>query len=121
MIRLPFLILFILPLFVKAQHQYHTSDDSLKQEILKIRNELEQVELNLSLSESKFKRGILVATIGYSTVITGGLMLGRKQDTLGKGLLIAGGATGVIGTVLMLDAFKYLGRPFKKKQAARTY
>ena len=71
---------------------------------------MQLVKVNLAESERKFKRGILVATVGYTVTITGGLMLGRKQDELGKVLLVVGGATGVAGTVLMLDSFKYLGR-----------
>jgi hypothetical protein len=86
------------------------SVDSLKTEILKLRQDIDHVKVNLGTSENKFKRGILVATLGYTVTITGGLMLGRKQDQLGKVLLVAGGATGVVGTALMIDSFKYLGR-----------
>ena len=65
----------------------------------------------MATSENKFKRGILIATIGYSVTIAGGLMLGRKYDDAGKILLITGGA----GTVLLVDSFKYLGRPHRRK------
>lgn len=34
-------------------------------------------------------------------------MLGRKHDQLGKASLIAGGATGFTGTILMIDAFRF--------------
>ena len=96
------------------------SEDSLKKEILRMNAQIQSIELNLAKSEKKFKNGILVATIGYSTVIAGGLMLGRDQDDLGKGLLIAGGIAGVTGTVIMLDAFKYLGRPYRQRDG-RTH
>ena len=52
--------------------------------------------------------------IGYSVTIAGGLMLGRKYDDAGKVLLIAGGVTGIVGTVLLVDSFKYLGRPHRR-------
>ena len=94
--------------------QSPSSLDSLKAEILQLRKEVSTIQVNLATSEKKFKRGILVATIGYSVTITGGLMLGRKQDDLGKALLVAGGATGVVGTILMVDSFKYLGRAGKR-------
>lgn len=84
--------------------------DSLKKEILQLKTEVKIIQLNLVQGEKKFKRGILVATIGYSVTIAGGLMLGRKYDDLGKVLLVTGGATGITGTFMMLDAFKYLGR-----------
>jgi hypothetical protein len=41
-------------------------------------------------------------------------MLGRSNDQLGQGLLVAGGVTGAVGTVLMIDSFKYLGRAGRK-------
>jgi hypothetical protein len=90
--------------------QQQADVDSLKKEILQLKTEVRTIQLNLVQGEKKFKRGILVATIGYSVTIAGGLMLGRKNDDLGKVLLVSGGATGITGTVMMLDAFKYLGR-----------
>ena len=66
--------------------------------------------MNLEKSKAKFQRGILVATIGYTLTIAGGLMLGRENDELGQVLLVTGGVTGITGTVLLVDAFKFLGR-----------
>lgn len=71
---------------------------------------MQTIQLYLVKGEKKFKRGIFVATLGYSVTIAGGLMLGRKNDDLGKVLLVSGGATGITGTAMMLNAFKYLGR-----------
>lgn len=90
--------------------QSHEAIDSLKNEILDIQADVEAINLNLEQSKSKFQRSILVATIGYSITIAGGLMLGRENDTLGQVLLITGGVTGITGTYMMVDAFKYLGR-----------
>ena len=94
--------------------QQQTSLDSLKREILSLKTEVRNLELDMAIGENKFKRGILVATIGYSVTIAGGLMLGRKYDDAGKVLLIAGGVTGIVGTVLLVDSFKYLGRPHRR-------
>lgn len=109
---MPRLLFFILPLCLSvdllAQQTPYENLDSLKKEILELRADVDQIQLNLKTSQNKFKRGIAVATIGYSVTIAGGLMLGRKNDELGKGLLIAGGATGVTGTILMVDAFRHL-------------
>jgi hypothetical protein len=104
----------VLPAAVFAQESPVTDVDALKKEILLLRADVNQIQLNLQTSQNKFRRGIAVATLGYTVTIAGGLMLGRKNDDLGKGLLIAGGATGITGTILMVDAFKYLGR-FKAK------
>lgn len=85
-----------------------TSYDSLKTALIQMDSRIQQVEMNLETSQKKFRSGILIATIGYTTTITGGLMLGRSNDQLGQGLLVAGGATGLIGTYKMVDAFRYL-------------
>ncbi len=108
-----YLILFIVSVSSYAQ-QLPADVEQLKAQVLSLRQDVSRIELNLVTSEKKFKRGILVATIGYTLVITGGLMLGRENDQLGQGLLIAGGVTGVVGTVLMVDSFKYLGRAGRK-------
>lgn len=99
--------------FTYAQTQ-PTSEEQLKQEILSMKADIEQINLNLEKSKSKFQVGVLVATLGYSITITGGLMLGRENDDLGQALLVAGGITGGIGTVLLVDSFKYLGRTRRK-------
>ena len=112
------LILFCLfvPLLLRAQQ---TNDvEELKMQVLALQTNLDHVQLNLKQADNKFKRGILISTIGYSLTITGGLMLGRKDDQLGQTLLVIGGTTGVVGTVLMIESFKYLGRAGKKKSAS---
>jgi len=89
----------------------------LKREILALRSDVDNIQLNLGKSERKFKVGMVVATIGYSVTIAGGLMLGRENDDLGKVLLVSGGATGITGTFLLVDSFKYLGRASRRKVA----
>jgi hypothetical protein len=111
------LVFFItLPLISKAQISTETSFDSLRKEILSLKGDVENIQINLVKAQKNFKRGITTATIGYSLTIAGGLMLGRKNDDLGKALLVAGGITGITGTILMVDAFKYLGRGGKSKR-----
>ena len=114
------LSLIFMSFLCKAQTKESHSLDSLKIEILKIQGEVDHVKLNLGLVEKRFKTGIFISTLGYSTVIAGGLMLGRKNDELGKALLITGGAAGVTGTILMVDAFKFLGIASGKKHRKRS-
>lgn len=102
-------IFICLPYTVAAQQNVEDID-ALKKEILQLRADVDQIQLNLKTAEKKFKTGIVVATIGYSVTIAGGLMLGRKYDDAGKVLLVTGGITGVTGTFMMVDAFKYLNR-----------
>ena len=61
---------------------------------------------------------MLVATLGYTVTIAGGLILSENQD-LGKGLLYSGGAIGVAGTALLLNGFKYIGRAGKNKKRTK--
>jgi hypothetical protein len=111
-------IISLLIILISAQQlcaQETTRPLSIEEQILALQTDVNDIKLNLNLSEKKFKRGIATATIGYTVTIAGGLMLGRKNDELGKVLLVTGGATGITGTILMVDAFKYLGRIGKRK------
>jgi len=97
-----------------------SSYDSLKRRIIALESGVNEINLNLEQSQKKFQSGILIATIGYTTTIAGGLMLGRKYDETGQALLVAGGVTGVIGTYKMVDAFRFLTGN-KKKKPKPTY
>jgi len=109
--------LLLICIFIQsASAQNNPSYDSLKNAIIALDARVDQVELNLETSQRKFKTGILIATLGYSTTIAGGLMLGRSNDQLGQGLLVVGGATGIIGTYKMVDAFSFLTGKKKKKK-----
>ena len=115
--RFLFCYFFFLTFFSYAQQTPALyKEEELKKQILELNERVDQVQVNLVTSEKKFKHGILVATIGYTLTITGGLMLVRSNDQLGQVLLVTGGATGAVGTVLMLDSFKYLGRAGKRKK-----
>ena len=105
-------VLFLSTLSAFGQQQPNL--DSLKYQILSIQSDVEHIHFNLEKSKSRFQRGILVATLGYTVTIAGGLMLGRENDKLGQGLLVAGGVTGVVGTYMLVDAFKFLGRTRKR-------
>ena len=95
--------------------------DSLRSAFMKMDQRIETVELNLAHSKRKFQTGILVSTIGYTTVITGGLMLGRDNDSAGQALLVVGGITGVVGTYLMVNAFNHLtGKKKRRNHAVDT-
>ena len=113
--NLIFFIFLIVPLAGFSQTD-HAEIEQLKQEILSLQSDVDNIQINLTQSQNKFKAGIIVATIGYTVTIAGGLMLGRENDDLGKVLLVSGGVTGITGTIMMADAFKYLGRAGKPKK-----
>jgi len=96
------------------------SIDSLKAEILELDQKVQTIELNIETAQKKFRNGILIATIGYSVTIAGGLMLGRENDDLGQVLLVAGGITGITGTYKMVDAFRFLSGDKRKKGRSRS-
>ena len=110
--KLSLFLIMMLPCFALFGQQQNDLDQ-LKQDILILNQNVETIQVNLGKAENKFKRGIGLATLGYSVTIAGGLMLGRKNDDLGKVLLVSGGVMGITGTILMVDAFKFLGRASK--------
>lgn len=85
------------------------SYDTLKQQILAIKTDVDEMKFNLQMGRKRLQQGIIVATLGYSITIAGGLILGRNDD-LGKALLVTGGLTGITGTFLLVDGFRYIGQ-----------
>ncbi len=110
------LILLTVSLFCLQMNAQDFPVDSLKYHMELLELNQQHVQLNLGKAEKQFKKGILISTIGYSVTIAGGLMLGGKNDELGTGLLVAGGAIGVGGTFILVDSFKYLGRASQRKK-----
>ena len=96
------------------QYPYY---DSLKKSLTEVEADLYQVQLNLHQSQKQLKSGILVAILGYTVTIIGGQLLGTKPQ-LGETLLYVGGATSIIGTVVLLKGFKKisLGPPLTPKR-----
>lgn len=90
---------------VVAQEAMKPTIDSLKRTIVALDQEIYQVKLNLHQSQSQLKTGILVATLGYTVTIIGGQLLGTEPK-MGKALLYVGGATGLVGTVILFKGFK---------------
>ncbi|HHP7242965.1 MAG TPA: hypothetical protein ACFCUD_14925 [Cyclobacteriaceae bacterium] len=89
--------------------------DSLKREIMQLDVEVDNIQLGLQGSKKSLKRGIFVATLGYSITIVGGQLLGTNP-TAGEALLYAGGAVGIAGTALLVKAFDKLGASRRKRK-----
>ncbi|MFN3800528.1 hypothetical protein [Belliella pelovolcani] len=109
------LILFGLSFSTFAQSSEKVNLDSLVNQIVKLDQELYQVQLNLNQSQKQLKTGIFIATIGYSVTILGGQLLGSNPD-LGKTLLYTGGAIGIGGTYTLVRGFNKisLGPPRRR-------
>lgn len=100
-----------------AQTKDQASFDSLKRALIQVDQELYAVQLNLHQAQNQLQTGILVATLGYSVTIIGGQLLGTKPE-LGETLLYVGGATGIVGTVILFKGFKKisLGPPVSRNR-----
>jgi hypothetical protein len=100
-----------------AQTKDQVSYDSLKRAIIQLDQELYEVQFNLHKAQNQLQTGILVATLGYTVTIIGGQLLGTKPE-LGEALLYAGGATGIVGTVILFKGFKKisLGSPIPRNR-----
>ena len=115
-----FLILLFSALFsldLPAQTIDQVSYDSLKRAMIQMDQELYDVQLNLHKAQNQLQTGILVATLGYTVTIIGGQLLGTNPD-LGETLLYVGGATGIVGTVVLFKGFKKisLGPPIPRTE-----
>jgi hypothetical protein len=100
-----------------AQTKDQASYDSLKRAIFQLDQELYDVQLNLHKAQNQLQTGILVATLGYTVTIIGGQLLGTNPK-LGETLLYVGGATGIVGTVILFKGFKKisLGPPLPRNR-----
>lgn len=120
MIKTVFYFLLFSSLFsfdLLAQNRDQASYDSLKRAMIQLDQDLYEVQLNLHKSQKQLQTGILVATIGYTVTIIGGQLLGTKPE-LGETLLYVGGATGIVGTVILVKGFKKisLGPPVPRNR-----
>ncbi|MCX2746114.1 hypothetical protein OO013_19705 [Mangrovivirga sp. M17] len=107
--------IFLLNHSLYAQGPVSIDTTGTEAKIQMMEERLSYLEDNLSKMDKQFKTGAVMAAAGYTVTIIGGLMLGRENDDLGQGLLIAGGTIGLGGTIVLVDAFKYLGRSKKRR------
>ena len=98
------LLLTFCPFVSFCQRPLPSSLDSLKREIIDLKLDVQNVQLSISETKRTLKRGILVATIGYTVTIIGGQLLGTRPE-LGEALLYTGGAIGIGGTFILVNGF----------------
>lgn len=106
-------LLFFLLCFASStlQAQRSSPADSLKQEILKLQVDVENTQNNLRMYSKSFRRGILTSAIGYSIVITGGVLLGTDNlADWGQPLIFDGGVIGFGGAVMLYGSNRFLLR-----------
>jgi len=109
----PLSILFFLfcftPSVLFAQNSIQA--DSLKREILQLRVDVDNTQNNLHLYGKSFRRGILTSAIGYSIVITGGVLLGTDNlSNWGQPLIFTGGVIGFGGAIMLYGSNRFILR-----------
>lgn len=91
--------------------QNSVQSDSLKREIMQLQLDVENTQNNLRLYSKSFKRGILTSAIGYSIVITGGVLLGTNNlSDWGQPLIFAGGVVGFGGAIMLYNSNRFILR-----------
>ncbi|WP_436516924.1 hypothetical protein [Ekhidna sp. To15] len=101
------LILGFIPFFTQSQQPSVGDLDSLKREIINLQVDVQNVKLTLSETKRTLRKGIFVATLGYTVTIIGGQLLGVRPE-LGEALLYTGGAIGIGGTIILVNGFNKL-------------
>ncbi len=97
-------LLISFPFITKGQMKASENLDSLKREILNLQTDVQNIQLSMSKTKKTLKKGIFVATLGYTITIIGGQLLGVRPE-LGEALLYTGGAIGIGGTVILVNGF----------------
>lgn len=118
--RILFLMLLILPTISQGQ------DAELKDRILKLEENQEQIRLNLTKGHKQFSTGTFfliggVATTVLATVLYNKGTRNQNSDEQGKirpspVLLCIGGGMITAGTVIQIDSHKWIGRGGRKKK-----
>lgn len=110
--RIFFLIFFLFTSLVSfgQQSPYEGDIEDLKKEILSLKSQQQNTLQYMDKYRKRFNLGLIMATIGYTTVVAGGQLLGGSNDDLGSAMLYVGGALGITGTVIMIDAGKFMKR-----------
>jgi hypothetical protein len=104
------LVFFSMPVCAQQNTDPSYDLDSLRREILALRTEVNTIQVNLGDHRRGFQLGILTATLGYSVTIAGGQLLGGRNNDLGVALLYTGGGIGILGTALLMNSYRYIGK-----------
>ncbi len=106
-------LLVLLLLGLIAPHCYaQPSYDSLKQEVLQLKQSIDNIDYNMQAHHRQFKTGTAFVGIGLLLSITGTLLQGGTKNTDYTGnILTTAGAVGTLtGSIIMIDAHRWLGR-----------
>ncbi len=98
------LIIFLSPLFA------HSQIDSTEIKIAQLKSGIIYMRDNLKKCHSEFSTGMSISFAGMFVGIASVAITTDKEKDLRDILLIAGGGLTIIGSVIMWDSHKYIGR-----------
>lgn len=107
-------ITLIISLSVKAQDL-----DSLKIEILLIKEEQQEMKMNLRAHQGQFKFGVGLSVIGAAILIVNNIQepSGEADKSKNKTMNILGGSVLVIGSYIQIDSHKWIGRAGRRRRS----
>lgn len=108
-------ILLVLILILISANSFGQDLDSLKAKILKMDVAVNNIHFNMQKSHNEFRAGTLIMAVG--AIVTGIWIAGNDNPGLNEpGIMYTGISISAIGTVLMIDSHKWIGRGAKRKK-----
>lgn len=108
---------FIILLMAVSSVGYSQNYDSLKRVILEVQQSQYQTDFYLQKAHEQYSSGTLILGIGVATAAIGTVLhiSSTENNNPAKGLMIAGGATTVVGGIIQIDSHKWIGRAGRKR------
>lgn len=104
----------LIVLFLSGAISSHAQNyDSLKREIEQLKIARHELDFNLQKGHEQYSSGTLLLGLGLGASVLGTVLYSLKSDDpgpIGPGLMIAGGATSLIGGIIQIDSHKWFAR-----------
>lgn len=105
---------FLFVLFLSGAISSHAQNyDSLKREIEQLRIDYYAIDFTLQKAHEQYSSGTLLLGLGLGASVIGTVLYSLKSEDPGPvapGLMIAGGATSLIGGIIQIDSHKWFAR-----------
>jgi hypothetical protein len=112
-----FLILIIL--FSLTGYSQTNNLDSLKQRILMLEANQESIQFNLTKAHNRYRTGLMITITGIAMTWAGAAAGLSGADGNSAGLLTLGSIVSTVGSVILIDSHKFIGRAGKRKFSGR--
>lgn len=86
--------------------------DSLKQKVLRMDLAVNNIHYNMKKHHDQFRSGATITAGGTALALVGIILIADRKDanTIGPTLSIAGGIGLTLGSIIMVDSHKWIGR-----------